>query len=215
MDWSAWLKIIVGGGVSGIVAVSAASRWLGDFWLGRLLEKEKAKYTKEIEELKARFAQELEHYRAQLDRSTFVTRAHFEVELESYKQVFEGLGEIRLAIQRTRPLMEVVTAPQPSQQERLASLVERLNDLANAQNKTVLVIEKLSPFYPRDIYLKLEACLAVVRREILDIKTSGGTMFSSEWYDIGQQRLDAFFPLYNGVTEAIRERIATLAIVPR
>jgi len=215
MDWSAWLKIIVGGGVSGIVAVSGASRWLGDFWLGRLLEKEKAKYTKEIEKLKAGFAQELEHYRAQLDRSTFVTRAHFEVELESYKQVFEGLGEIRLAIQRTRPLMEVVTAPQPSQQERLASLVERLNDLANAQNKTVLVIEKLSPFYPRDIYLKLEACLAVVRREILDIKTSGGTMFSSEWYDIGQQRLDAFFPLYNGVTEAIRERIATLAIVPR
>jgi len=32
---------------------------------------------------------------------------------------------------------------------------------------------------------------------------------------VGQQRLDAFFPLYKGVTEAIRERIGTLAIVPR
>jgi hypothetical protein len=218
MDSSAWLKageVIFGGALGGTAAVFGLSRWLGEVWLGRILEKEKAKYAREIEKLRAGFAQELEHYRAQLDRSTFVTRAHFEVELDAYKKVFEGLGEIRLAIQRTRPLMEVMTGPQPNQEERVANLVERLNDLANAQNKTVLVIERLSPFYPRDIYLKLEPCLAVVRREILDIKTSGDTMLSSDWYDKGQQRLDAFFPLYNGVTEAIRERIAALAIIPR
>jgi hypothetical protein len=61
------------GAVGGSAAVAGLSRWLGDAWLGRMLEKEKAKYAKEIENLRSGFAQDLEHYRAQLDRSIFVS----------------------------------------------------------------------------------------------------------------------------------------------
>ena len=217
MDWSAWLKageVIFGGAVGGTASVLGLSRWLGDAWLGRMLEKEKAKYAREIEKLKAEFAQELERYRAQLDRSVFVTRAHFETELAAYKQVFEGLGEVRLAISGTRPMMSVSPEGE-SKEDKIKRLAERLNLLIGAHDKTVKVIEHLSPFYPQDIYFKLSMCLSVARGEILDIQTGGDETFSLKWYEEGQRRLDAFFPTYNSVTEAIRNRIATLAIIPR
>ena len=57
MDWSALLRaveLIFGGALGGTVGVFGLSRWLGDAWLGRILDKEKAKYAKEIEKLKAR-----------------------------------------------------------------------------------------------------------------------------------------------------------------
>jgi hypothetical protein len=91
---------LVGGGVGGTLTVTGLSRWLGDVWLGRILEKEKAKYGRELEQLRASFAEKLEWYKDALDRSktllqariessVFVTRAHFETEFGAYKKVFE------------------------------------------------------------------------------------------------------------------------------
>jgi hypothetical protein len=80
------------------VALAGLSHWLGDRWLGRLLEKEKAKYAHELATLQAGFAQELARYHAQLDRSTFVTRAHFETEYTAMKKVSQSLSVVKLAV---------------------------------------------------------------------------------------------------------------------
>jgi len=52
MDWS---RLIGGvcGAIGGTAAVTGLARWFGDVWLGRLLEKEKAKYARELESVKA------------------------------------------------------------------------------------------------------------------------------------------------------------------
>lgn len=96
------------GGVSGAICGSAAAtglaRWLGERWLGKLLEQEKAKYARELESLKADFAQELEHYRAQLDRSIFVTRAQFETEFTAMKEVSQCLSSVKIAVRNLYPI---------------------------------------------------------------------------------------------------------------
>jgi hypothetical protein len=208
------LKPLIAGIFGGSAVVLIVWKWFGDVLLGKIIEKEKAKYNKEIEDLKSKYAQELETYRAQLDRATFVTRAHFEVELEAYKRLFEGLGEVRLAIAGTRPMMSV-SPENETNEDRLKRLAGRLNLLIETHDKTVKVIEHLSPFYPQYIFLKIGECLTVARGEILDIQTGGNDTFSLSWYEEGQRRLDAFFPAYNAVTEAIRDRISRLAIIPR
>jgi hypothetical protein len=132
MDWSTWIKageVIFGGALGGTAAVLGLSRWLGDVWLGRIVEKERAKYTKEIENLKARFAQELEKYRAQLDRSIFVTRAHFETELAAYKQIFDGLGEVHLAMTGMRPMFGIAR-PNATEQDKVKTLLDQLEAIA-------------------------------------------------------------------------------------
>jgi len=213
MNWE-WLKPFVTGALGGSLAVVALWKWLGDVVLGKIIEREKAKYTKEIEELKAKYAQELETYRARLDRSVFVTRAHFEVELDAYKQLFEGLGEVRLAIAGTRPSMGLYREGE-TREDKMKSLGKRLEVLVEAHDKTVKAIEYLSPFYPSDIYTKLDECLTAARGEILDIQTGGNETFTLGWFQEGQKRLDRFYPAYHAVTDAIRNRISTLAILPR
>lgn len=157
---------------------------------------------------------DLESYRAQLDRSIFVTRAQFETEFEAYKRLFEGVGEVRLAIAGTRPVMNV-TRPSDTREDRLRDLNERLNLLIEAHNKAVKTVEHLSPFYPQDIYVKLEQCLTAARGEIADIQTGGDETLSFGWHQQGQKRRDEFFAAYNALSEAIRQRISALAIIPR
>jgi hypothetical protein len=98
---------------------------LGDVWLGRILEKEKAKYGRELEQLRAGFAEKLEWYKDALDRSktllqariessAYVTRAHFETAFAALKKVFEDLAEIRLILPSIYPLIAVTSANPPA-----------------------------------------------------------------------------------------------------
>lgn len=207
------VKSVIGGLLGGSVAAVALWKWLGDLMLGKIIERERAKYAKEIEALKAKYSQDIESYRARLDRSVFVTRAHFETEFEAYKNLFEGLAEVKFAILGTRPSMRLERQDETEEDKR-KELAESLNLLVRAHNKTVNVVEHLNPFYPNDIYLKLNECLTAARGEILDIKTAGDTTFSLGWYQEGQKRCDAFLAAFNSVADAIRLRISTLSIIP-
>lgn len=124
------------------------------------------------------------------------------------------MGEVRLAIAGTRPMMNI-TRPSDTKEDRLRDLNDRLNLLIEAHNKAVKVVERFNPFYPRDIYVKLSECLTAARGEILDIQTGGDETFSFRWHEQGQKRRDEFFAAYNALTDAIRQRIAALAIIPR
>ncbi len=108
-----------------------------------------------------------------------------------------------------------ISAEGETKETKYKQLGERLKVLIEAHDKTVKTIEHLSPFYPRDIYTKLNECLTAARGEILDIRTAGDETFTFGWFEERQKRLDAFYPAYNAVPEAIRNRISTLAIIPR
>ena len=216
MDWSAWLKageVIVGGAAGGTVAVLGLSRWLGDVWLGRLLEKERAKFAREIEQLKAGFAQELERYRAQLDRSIFVTRAHFETEFEAYKTVFAKLAEMRLLFGELRPAVNIVPANDTAQAklERLTNAVRKAQD---GYNELITASENLSPFYPPEIHGQIRECQRITALEINDILTSSQDQFTFQWFGRGRQNLDQFMAAYSNASTMIRDRISKLALVP-
>lgn len=51
------------------VIIFALSNYLGKIWASKILEKDKARYNCEIEELKSKFNKELECYRSQLELS--------------------------------------------------------------------------------------------------------------------------------------------------
>jgi hypothetical protein len=102
MDWSEWLKLIVSSGVvgaiGGVAAVFGLSRWLGDVWLGRMLEKEKAKHAKEIESLKAGFSQDLEKLRHDINLLfSRISKIH-EKEFEVLPRVWQLLQEANGAV---------------------------------------------------------------------------------------------------------------------
>jgi hypothetical protein len=192
--------------------------------LGRILEGEKANYSRELEQLKAKYAQELEAYRdalqrsktvlqAEIDRSVFVTRAHFETEFEAYKQVFGALAEVRLTMAAVRPMMSMHPANE-SDEDRRKALGKRVGDLMDAYNRAITVVENQAPFYPKELYSALQQCLKAASLEILDVQTSGSDTFSIRWYERGDKRMGEFMAAYTSVSDLMRLRISTLQVLP-
>jgi hypothetical protein len=153
MDLS-WLISAVMGAIGGSAAVLGLARWLGDRWLGRILEKEKAKYARELEGLKAGFAQELEHYRAELDRLTFVTRAHFDTEFTAMKEVSQCLSAVKIAVRKLYPIE--IQVPGVIDIDRAKQVAE----LQSANEKFREKLEEWAVFLEPKLYDEFDHCHA-------------------------------------------------------
>jgi hypothetical protein len=219
-----FLKALAAGGIAGAAVVFGLARWLGDVWLGRLLVREKAKYDTELEQLRSRYAEKLESYKdalerskellkAQIDRSVFVTRAHFETEFEAYKKIFQDLVEVRLLMGLMHPTIRIAPIDE-TKEGRAKDLVANLQKLAEAHDKTVRTVENFAPFYPEEIFENLRKSLQIVRNEVFHLQTSGDNAFTSDWSQRGEKRVQDFQAAYQEASNAVRSRIATLAILP-
>jgi hypothetical protein len=144
---------MLSGGIAGAV-VSAV--W--NFVSGLLLQRDQAASTKELTELKDDLDRAQKRVQAELDRSVFVTRVHFETEFEAMKNVFAFLSQVRLAMISLRPMVRVEPATE-TEQPRLQRQCERLDDLSVAYNKLLTESEARTPFYVVELYQAIEGCL--------------------------------------------------------
>jgi hypothetical protein len=205
MDWSSWMdtaKVIFGGAAGGIATVTFLSRYLGDKWLGHILEKEKAEYAKQLAMLTAGFSQELEHYRAQLDRSIFVSRTHFETEYTAMKEVSQCLSEVKVTFLRLHPIeagTELIDA-------------ERTQGIASLETATSKYHEKLEEwavFLEPALYDEFEHCYAGADAELKRLRTN------SEKEPDRAGTVNYFWKSYRQASQMVRDRIKNLAVIPR
>jgi hypothetical protein len=204
MDSSAWLKageVILGGALGGTATVFGLSRWLGEVWLGRILEKEKAKYAKEVEKLKAGLAQELERYRTELDRSIFVTRAQFETEFAAMKQVSQALSGVKVAFLSLHPLDANVRLMD-------AERTKRIDWLKRASDKYLEKLEEWAVFLEPPLYDEFDHAYAAADAEWKRLKTN------PEDHDRAGT-VAYFWKSYRQACQMVRDRIKSLAVIPR
>lgn len=209
MNWMTALEAIVTGALGGIGAVFGLSRLLGNLWI----ERQKATYSRELEELKNVLQKQQKRVQAELDRSVFVTRAHFETEFDALKKVFKALSQVRLRLNGIRPSFEVSPAGE-EQKEKLKRLTARLNGLIAATNELTQTAEEMKPFYPENIYEAIDDSLAAARVEIIGVQTGGEDTFMTSWYEDGERNRDKFHLAYSRATSIIRERISSLVVLP-
>lgn len=70
-------SIIISIGGAGAI-IFGLSSWLGKVWANRLMEQEKANYSKELEKLKSEFTQNTERYKLQLKKSELFFQKQYE-----------------------------------------------------------------------------------------------------------------------------------------
>jgi hypothetical protein len=166
-----------------------------------MLEKEKAKYAKEIENLRSGFAQDLEHYRAQLDRSIFVTRAHFETEFTAMKEVSQCLSAVKIAVRGLYPIE--FRAPGIIDIERGKQVAE----LQSANQKFREKLEEWAVFLEPALYDEFDHCQAGAEALCGEEKTlDGHPRPGSKTY---------FWDSYRKACQLVRDRIKGLAVMPR
>jgi hypothetical protein len=184
------------------------------FWQNltdRMLATLKARNDQELERLKLSHAQSLAFYQHEFDKTILVTKVHFETEFSALKEAFQKLAEVRLTLASIRPFMSVANRDE-TKEDKLKALFERLQKLSAAYNELLATTENLSPFYPKEVYDRIDECRQAAWMEITDVQTSGDEVFRSDWYAQGRRNNERFMKAYATVAGLIRDHIATLAV---
>jgi hypothetical protein len=199
---------ILSGGVAGSV-ISA----IWNHFSKRSLQQQQEGFTKKLATLEHDFQRSQSRVQAEIDRSVFVTRAHFETEFEAMKDVFSCLSETRLAINGVRPMISLEPADE-TETEKFERLSERLKALMIANDKLLATFEKKAPFYTEELYEAVDKCYRAARMETDSIRASGKDALRHDGYSQGRQNQVKFSEGYVNSVTIIRNRISKLAILP-
>lgn len=216
VNWPDFVTGIFGGVTGSLIVVYGLSRWLGKVWKAKILEKVKQDNRKELEALKSEMQASVEKanrlFDAGISKAILVTRTHFETEFMAYKEIFAALSDVKNCLHATRPVFIIAGEEESVKDEK--NLVERLNKLITAHNKAVVISDNLRPFYQDEIYQGIQKCFNSAKYEILQVKTGSLKTFSHAWFEEGRKRQEAFVEDYLHVSTLIRDRIASLGVLP-
>lgn len=210
MDWLTAIESLVAGALGGLGTVYGLSRFLGNLWL----EKQKARYSIELEEFKNQLLKEQKRIQAGIDSSVFVTRAHFETEFSAMKDIFKALAEVKMALGTFR------TYEAPRGGERVdpaivAHFPENLARLQEADRTLVSKMEELGAFYLPALYDEVNRChiaaeFEVRRLQDLRIEEIRNELITND----GVANHNRFGQCYSRASQIIRDRLSKLAVLP-
>lgn len=244
MDWSEAFKVglatLAALGGSGAL-VLLLSGWLGRVWASRILENEKAqhqqillifqretsqlleqeraKFQRELQEISHRAAQDLQKAKERSDailkglESELATRRQvhalqFEREFKNYSETWKKLLELSAKTLALRPVHEVHDARDSANERkkrRSDAFVSAYGDFEN-----YVATEK--PFFPKSVHDKLRELTTIVRREFLGYnrgKDPGGG-FDMRYWDEAEENQQKVLDKIDEICEAIRTRIGLI-----
>ena len=185
IHWLKWATQAVIGFIGGAVSYFALPKFFGDWWLAKI---------------NANHAKKLEALKTSLERSTFVTRAHFETEFAAMKEVSQCLAQVKILYRRLNPI--------EAGKELMGDALETcVNELGEANGKLLTKLEEYGVFLTPEIYDEFERCYNGASAEFDRLK---------EALDYPQDKtINAkhFWTSYSKVCQLIRERISSLAVI--
>lgn len=138
------------------------SRFLGNWWL----EKQKARFSKELEEFKGGLQREKARVQAEVDRSVFVTRAHFETEYQAMKEVSQSLAGVKILYRRLNPVEVGAELGDAERGRLIVQLEEATEDYLGR-------LEEWAAFLEPNVYDEFFRCYIGADEELKRLKTNG------------------------------------------
>ena len=92
LEWLGAIVISVGGTSAIVIGLA---KWFGDRLANKLLEKDKAKYQKELEGLKTKYQNELETKKTELEKSKSMFLRYSEHQFNLYNELWKSLCDLK------------------------------------------------------------------------------------------------------------------------
>lgn len=180
------LKLIAAGGIGAAIIGS-----LGKLWVDRKLERERAKYDKELESLKAKLAQKHTIHKLQ-----------FEKEFSIYLKLWEALVKLRDACADLVPGGKFVSGDESPEQRK----EKESHELASAYVEVVRLVEKQRPFYAVEVYENASQLISKAWQQTVQAGFGQGQPVSRR-YEQMKDRVDEMSAIIDNIESSIRKRI--------
>lgn len=208
--WEIAGALVVSVGGSGAIVLGLSS-WLGKVWASRILEEDRAKFANELERLKTDLDRTTRLLQGEIEKTLFVTKTHFETEFQILRDIWQKVSAVRARMSVLRPVMSIVDLRISSEQ----ALDEDFPPFLIAVKDLVDAVDHNSPFYPPEIFTRLDQLIRIAQRERDDIglsdrKESLSFAGRGRW----KANFDEFCSVSDAISGQIRERLEKLSIRP-
>lgn len=133
----------------GSVLIFGMANWLGKVWANRILEKEKSKYSKEIEKYKSELEISLNRANALQDKSLYISKVQYDNEYKIYQEIW---GLMHNAIVSTLMLYPALEDLPNDHEIKEKYQLEKYQKYTENYNNYSVGIDKYAPFYKEDFY---------------------------------------------------------------
>lgn len=209
------------GGAALILA--ALSSFVSKVWLNRILEKDRARYQLEFEALRNQQQQHIERLRveldstqrrlqAQIDRTVFVTKVHFETEFRAMQVIWAKVVKLRGTMSSVRPTFS--TAPSDDTPEKAQErLFNRVKAFSAALDEAKDAIFENEPFITEDLYAELyDRFLLAAQAEETSVRVHRQET-DPKWYEKGEKNVGDLVASARRAAALIRKRVSELSVL--
>lgn len=145
------LTIIASLGGAGFIIIGLAN-YLGKLWANMALESEKAKYNKELEELKSNLKKEIDTLNKINEKALYISKVQYDNEYKIYQEIWKALNECTIATLQLYPRgIENVPCDEEKKEKYKEEKYIRFSKTYTEYYDT---IEKYAPFYKKEFYEK-------------------------------------------------------------
>ena len=191
------IQALATGVLGGIGGGAALFKFLSKAALGRV----ESKWNKDLEAFKDSLNAQQKRLQTQLDNSLFVTRAHFEVELNAMREVHQRLAAVKVAFQALHP----TSVRDQKHEEAKADQVEKLRASTEAYSAK---LAEWGAFLDISLYDSFERCYYGADEEWKRLSDPASLDCN------GALNCKQFFDNYRASCQGIRDRLKKLAILP-
>lgn len=194
--------------VSSVVVATIGNGLLSAYLLQRLRGQQEDR----LERTRSALERDIRTLQTSLDRTVFVHRAHFEVELAAIRDIWARVAAVRNTMGLVRPVGRIV--PRDEQpEEREAREREDFTAFNRDFNALLHAVDTQSPFVPHDIYERLDALIQIARAEVNGVALHRHNR-PIDWEEIGEANYRRFCDGATVVSDAIRTRLEMLTLLP-
>lgn len=201
--------ISLGGGGAIVLALSS---WLGKVWAARILEEDRLKYQAALAQVHSELDQANRRLQVHFDKALHVHRAQFETEFSAMKTIWEKVMAVRGTMAGLRPMSNLAPLDEtPEQRDERFSV--RRQEFSAALGELKVAVFNNSPFISESLFRELfDKLLLAARAE--DTSVAVHRRDEADWYETGLKNLGLVMNSADKVSQLIRERVRSLAVVP-
>jgi hypothetical protein len=162
-----------------------------------------------------RTSKSVERLKMALERGLYVTKAHYDLELESFKQIWAAFSSLSLKARAfIAPDKFKINTPDGEIGDWYSKAYPRVaKDFFDAHDTALRIVTEYSPFYPSGIRQIAEQIFVIDLQIVSHVSKLDGSELSEPWFEKFRQLSGAIDKRVREIEELIRERLDTLRIV--
>jgi hypothetical protein len=115
---------------------------------------------------------DVEQLKSALEKGSYVTKSHYDLELESFKEIWNAVSELRLRVRAfvARDEFGMKAPSETDVDDIIETLMQIIQDFFSAHDNALRITMKSAPFYPESIRKAVEELFESDLRIIKDLK---------------------------------------------